>query len=110
MPKPASDGFPPRELTRRLRYLAHLQACHAATVERLEKRVDDEVARLRRELAHVLEPRRRFPLSFAFSAAFSYSGRLFSHYRLVDLPPPPGIAWPIVDTIEVFDPRLHHIS
>jgi hypothetical protein len=29
-------------------------------VERLEKRADDEIARLRAELAHVLAPRRRW--------------------------------------------------
>lgn len=44
-------------------YLAHLQACYAAAVERAERRVDDEVGKLRAELAHVLDPKRRFPWS-----------------------------------------------
>lgn len=42
-------------------YLGHLQACYASTVERLDKRLDDEVSKLRADLAHVLDrPRRRW--------------------------------------------------
>ena len=42
-------------------YLGHLQACYAFTLDRLDRKVDDEVSKLRAELAHVLErPRRRF--------------------------------------------------
>jgi hypothetical protein len=42
-------------------YLGHLQACYASTVERLDTRLDDEVSRLRADLAHVLDrPRRRW--------------------------------------------------
>ena len=42
-------------------YLGHLQACYAFTVSNLDKKVDDEVSKLRADLAHVLErPRRRF--------------------------------------------------
>jgi hypothetical protein len=41
-------------------YLGHLQACYAFTVERLDRKLDDEVSKLRADLAHVLErPRRR---------------------------------------------------
>ncbi len=41
-------------------YLGHLQACYAFTVDRLDKKMDDEVSKLRADLAHVLErPRRR---------------------------------------------------
>ena len=42
-------------------YLGHLQACYAFTVDRLDRKLDDEVSKLRADLAHVLErPRRRF--------------------------------------------------
>ena len=42
-------------------YLGHLQACYAFTLDRLDRKVDDEVSKLRAELSHVLErPRRRF--------------------------------------------------
>ena len=41
-------------------YLGHLQACYAFTVSNLDKKMDDEVSKLRADLAHVLErPRRR---------------------------------------------------
>jgi hypothetical protein len=41
-------------------YLGHLQACYAFTVSNLDKNMDDEVSKLRADLAHVLErPRRR---------------------------------------------------
>merc|ERR1712196_91890 len=41
-------------------YLGHLQACYAFTLDRLDRKVDDEVSKLRADLAHVLErPRRR---------------------------------------------------